>query len=291
MPTGTGLTAFQKKHPERFFDVGIAEAHGVCFAAGMACEGVRPVCAIYSTFLQRAFDQVVHDVAIQELPVVFALDRAGLVGADGPTHHGVLDLAYMRCVPGMVVAAPRDGNALRDLLWTALSHDGPFALRFPRDSVPPGYDPARPPAVLPVGSWEVLAQGTDAALLAVGTMVQPALQARARLAARGIDATVVDCRFVKPLDAALLARLAREHAVLVTVEEGTLSGGFGDAVLEQLQADGLSGESVVRLGLPDDFVPHGTREELLAQVGLTAGDLEAAVVAALEKVSVTRRDG
>jgi 1-deoxy-D-xylulose-5-phosphate synthase len=291
MPTGTGLTGFQRKHPERFFDVGIAEAHGVCFAAGLACQGVRPVCAIYSTFLQRAFDQVVHDVALQELPVVFALDRAGVVGADGPTHHGVLDLTYMRCVPGMVVAAPRDGNALRDLLWTALTHPGPFALRFPRDTVPVGYDPARPPVAVPVGSWDVLAQGSDAAILAVGTMVQPALAARARLAARGIDATVVDCRFVKPLDGALLARLAREHAVLVTVEEGNLPGGFGDGVLEHLVQEGLPTGGVVRIGLPDGFVPHGTREQLLAEVGLTAEHLEDAVVLALDRVAVSRRDG
>jgi len=290
MPTGTGLTGFQKKHPERFFDVGIAEAHAVCFAAGLACQAVRPVCAIYSTFLQRAFDQIVHDVALQELPVVFALDRAGLVGADGPTHHGVLDLAYMRCVPGMVVAAPRDGNALRDLLWTALAHPGPFALRFPRDTVPAGYDPTRPPQVLPVGTWDLLAQGSDAAILAVGTMVQPALAARARLAERGTDVTVVDCRFVKPLDEALLLRLRRDHPVLVTVEEGNLPGGFGDAVLELLSDQGLSTAGVVRLGLPDDFVSHGTREELLSQVGLTAAHLEAAVAAALQKAAVSGRD-
>ncbi|HET9300878.1 MAG TPA: 1-deoxy-D-xylulose-5-phosphate synthase [Candidatus Polarisedimenticolaceae bacterium] len=290
MPTGTGLTAFQKKLPERFFDVGIAEAHGVCFAAGLACEGVRPVCAIYSTFLQRAFDQVVHDVALQELPVVFVLDRAGVVGADGPTHHGVLDLAYLRCVPGMVVAAPRDGNALKDLLWTALSHDGPFALRFPRDTVPAGYDPARPPQKLPIGSWDVLAQGSDAALLAVGTMVQPALAARTRLAARGIDVTVVDCRFVKPLDEELLLRLRREHPVLVTVEEGNLPGGFGDGVLEGLVQAELSTAGVMRLGLPDDFVHHGTREELLQDVGLTPEHLEAAVVSALQKAAVSGRD-
>jgi 1-deoxy-D-xylulose-5-phosphate synthase len=281
MPTGTGLTAFQARHPDRFFDVGIAEAHGVCFAAGLACEGVRPVCAIYSTFLQRAFDQVVHDVALQELPVVFALDRAGVVGADGPTHHGVLDLAYLRCVPGMVVAAPKDGNELKDLLFTALRHDGPFALRFPRDTVPEGYDPARPPTRIPIGSWEVLEPGTDVAILAVGAMVVQALGARARLAARGISAAVVNCRFVKPLDAAALAGLRREHRVLVTVEEGNLPGGFGDAVLEHLESAALPLQGVVRLGLPDDFVHHGTREELLADVGLTPARLEAAVVEAL----------
>ncbi|HJQ98000.1 MAG TPA: 1-deoxy-D-xylulose-5-phosphate synthase, partial [Candidatus Polarisedimenticolaceae bacterium] len=183
MPSGTGLTAFQKRFPLRFHDVGIAEAHGVCFAAGLACEGVRPVAAIYSTFLQRAFDQIVHDVALQHVPVVFAVDRAGLVGADGPTHHGALDLTYLRCVPGLVVTAPKDGNELKDLLWTALSQDErPFAIRFPRDTVPEGYDPEQAPRALPVGSWEMLHEGRDATLVATGTMVRIALAARGLLA-------------------------------------------------------------------------------------------------------------
>ena len=286
MPTGTGLNAFKDRFPGRFYDVGIAEAHGVCFAAGLACDGARPVAAIYSTFLQRAFDQLVHDVALQHLPVVFAVDRGGLVGADGPTHHGVLDLTYLRCIPGMVVAAPKDGNELRDLLWTGLSYDdGPFALRYPRDSVPEGYDPSAPPRVLPVGKWEALDSGSDVALLAVGSMVGVARQARALLMDRGIDAAVINCRFVKPLDAEMLAELHARVPVLVTVEENSLVGGFGSGVVEALDDLGLSRERVVRLGLPDSFVAHGTREELLADVALDAESVSAAVLLALGRRS------
>jgi 1-deoxy-D-xylulose-5-phosphate synthase len=250
--------------------VGIAEAHGVCFSAGMACEGARPVVAVYSTFLQRAFDQIVHDVALQRLPVVFAVDRGGLVGADGPTHHGVLDLSYLRCVPDLVVAAPKDGNEMRDLLWTGLEQtDGPFAFRFPRQTVPQGFDPARPPQVLPIGSWEVLMPGSDVAFLAVGTMIAPALGARELLAEQGISAAVVNCRFVKPMDLELLRQVHDECKLLVTVEENSLVGGFGDGVLEALEASGLSNDGVVRIGLPDRFVTHGTRDQLLEEVGLT----------------------
>ena len=274
MPSGTGLLAFQAAYPERFHDVGIAEAHAVCFAAGMACEGVRPVAAIYSTFLQRAFDQVVHDVALQHVPVVFAIDRAGVVGADGPTHHGVLDLSYMRCVPGMVVAAPRNGNELRDLLWTALSQDAaPFAIRYPRDTVPEGFDPARAPNLLPIGSWEVLHEGSDVVFLAVGAMVENAKEARRQLAEQGISAGVVNCRFVKPLDREILRRARDAASLLVTIEENNLPGGFGDAVLEALAEDGLSRQGVLPLGLPDAFVTHGSRAELLAEVGLDPGGI------------------
>jgi 1-deoxy-D-xylulose-5-phosphate synthase len=271
MPTGTGLTEFKAMYRDRFFDVGIAEAHAVCFSAGLACDGARPVVAIYSTFLQRAFDQIVHDVALQRLPVVFALDRGGLVGADGPTHHGVLDLSYLRCIPNMVVAAPRNGNELRDLIWTGLEQsDGPFAIRFPRGPVPAGYDPNRAPERLTVGSWEILAEGSDVVLLAVGTMVESALEARSLLAARGVSAEVVNCRFIKPMDRALLHRLRAEFPVLVTVEENSLVGGFGDGVLEELEAERQDLSGVVRLGLPDRFVTHGTRAQLLDEVGLTA---------------------
>jgi 1-deoxy-D-xylulose-5-phosphate synthase len=269
MPSGTGLNAFKEAYPARFHDVGIAEAHGVCFAAGMACEGARPVAAIYSTFLQRAFDQIVHDVALQHVPVVFAIDRAGVVGADGPTHHGVLDLSYMRCVPGMVVSAPKDGNELRDLLWTALSQDAaPFAIRYPRDTVPSGFDPKRPPTVLPIGSWEVLDEGSDVMLLAVGAMVEPANAARAQLSALGVSAGVVNCRFVKPLDRETLRRVRGVAKLLVTIEENNLPGGFGESVLEALGEAGLPHDRVLRLGLPDAFVTHGSRAELLAEVGL-----------------------
>ncbi len=284
MPTGTGLNEFKERYPERFHDVGIAEAHGVCFAAGLACEGMKPVAAIYSTFLQRAFDQMIHDVSLQHLPVVFAIDRGGLVGADGPTHHGVLDLSYLRSVPGMVVSAPKDGNELRDLLWTALSwKDGPFALRYPRDTVPEGYDPSRPPKVLPVGSWEEIADGEDAAILAVGPMTTVARTARTILEESGVRAAVINCRFVKPMDVAMLERLRARFPVLVTIEENSLVGGFGSAVLEELGGRSLSRDGVVRIGLPDGFVSHGTREELLAEVGLDGASVARAVLAALRR--------
>jgi 1-deoxy-D-xylulose-5-phosphate synthase len=282
MPSGTGLSGFKEAVADRFYDVGIAEAHGVCFAAGLACEGVRPVVTIYSTFLQRAFDQIVHDVALQHVPVVFAVDRAGLVGADGPTHHGVLDLSYLRCVPGMIVAAPSDGNEMRDLLWTALSQEAaPFAIRYPRDTVPEGFDPARAPRVLPVGSWEVLEPGSDVALLAVGAMVVRARAAREILAARGVSAALVNCRFVKPLDRELLRRLRAATPALVTIEENSTAGGFGEAVIEALAAEGLARDGVVAFGLPDAFVTHGSREELLAEVGLDAEGIARRVLAAL----------
>lgn len=282
MPTGTGLNDFAAKYPGRFFDVGIAEAHAVCFSAGMACDGARPVAAIYSTFLQRAFDQIVHDVALQHLPVVFAVDRGGLVGADGPTHHGVLDLSYLRCVPGLVVSAPKDGNELKDLLWTALTQkDAPFAIRYPRDTVPAGWDPARPPRVLPVGSWESLREGTDAALLAVGTMIPPALEAASRLETEGISVAVLNCRFVKPVDVAMLRTVRAGVPILATVEENNLPGGFGDGVREALESEGLPLDGVLRLGLPDAFVTHGTRAELLESVGLTPAAIATAVLAAV----------
>jgi 1-deoxy-D-xylulose-5-phosphate synthase len=282
MPSGTGLSGFKEAYPNRFYDVGIAEAHGVCFAAGMACEGARPVAAIYSTFLQRAFDQIVHDTALQHAPVVFAIDRAGVVGADGPTHHGVLDLAYLRCVPGMIVAAPRDGNELRDLLFTALSQDAaPFAIRYPRDTVPEGFDPGRAPRVLPIGSWETLSEGASVALLAVGTMVETARAVGRRLKESGVDAGVVNCRFVKPVDREALRRARATSARLVTIEEGDLPGGFGDAVLAALAEDGLPCDGVVRLGLPDAFVTHGSRAELLTEVGLDVPGIVARVLEGL----------
>jgi len=284
MPTGTGLDAFAKAYPTRFHDVGIAEAHAVCFAAGLACDGARPVAAIYSTFLQRAFDQIVHDVALQHLPVVFAIDRGGLVGADGPTHHGVLDLSYLRCVPGMIVAAPKDGNELRDLLWTALSQDAaPFAIRYPRDTVPAGYDPAVPPKTLPIGSWEILERGEDASLIAVGAMVEVARGAREILARAGVSAGIVNARFVKPVDGDVLAEVSRAARLLVTIEESALAGGFGAGVVEALGDAGLSRDGVVAIGLPDAFVTHGTRAELLAEVGLDAAGVAARVLAALDR--------
>lgn len=283
MPTGTGLHAFRDAFPGRFHDVGIAEAHGVCFAAGMACEGARPVATIYSTFLQRAFDQIVHDVALQHVPVVFAIDRAGVVGADGPTHHGVLDLSYMRCVPGMVVSAPRDGNELKDLLFTALEQDtSPFAIRYPRDTVPEGFDPKQAPKILPIGSWEILDEGSDVVLLAVGAMVENARKARGELAALGLSVGVVNCRFVKPLDRKALKSARASAKLLVTIEENNMPGGFGDGVLEALSEDGVSG-GVLRLGLPDAFVTHGSRAELLAEVGLDPAGIVRQVRVALSR--------
>jgi 1-deoxy-D-xylulose-5-phosphate synthase len=284
MPSGTGLNAFREAFPDRFHDVGIAEAHGVCFAAGMACEGARPVAAIYSTFLQRAFDQIVHDVALQHVPVIFAIDRAGVVGADGPTHHGVLDLSYMRSVPGMVVTAPSDGNELRDLLWTALSQDAAsFAIRYPRDTVPDGFDPTRPAERLEIGSWVTISEGRDVMLLAVGTMVETAKAVCAELVRLGVSAGVVNCRFVKPLDRATLRRVRAQASLLVTLEENNLPGGFGEGVLDALAGDGLSRDAVLLIGLPDAFVTHGSRSELLAEVGLDPAGILGRVRTALAR--------
>jgi len=279
MAPGTGLDAFQQRFPERSFDVGIAEGHAVTFAAGLATQGLRPVCAIYSTFLQRAFDHVVHDVALQDLPVIFAMDRGGLVGADGPTHHGALDLAYMRMVPGMVVSAPKDADELADLLETAYACTaGPFAIRYPRDNSPTPR--RRAPCVLPVGSWELLREdGWDVALLAVGTMVGSAERLADGLASRGYGASVVNARFVKPLDTAMLRRIAGAAKLVVTLEEGTLRGGFGSAVHEaSVEEDlGVSGR-LVHFGLPDRFLTHGSRGRLLEDAGLSVPKMLEALV-------------
>jgi 1-deoxy-D-xylulose-5-phosphate synthase len=273
MADGTGLVSYQKDVPERFYDVGIAEAHGVCFAAGLATQGARPVAAIYSTFLQRALDQIIHDVGIQKLPVIFCMDRAGLVGEDGPTHHGVFDLTYMRMVPGMVVSAPRDGNELRDLMETALAHtEGPFAIRYPK-AAPKNAAPARPPVILRIGSWEELRAGRDVALLAVGAMVEQASNAAEALAKQGVDVGVVNCRFVKPLDEEMLAELARRYRVLITIEENVLQGGFGSAVSEAFVRRGGGPQEFVTLGVPDRFVTHGGRADLLREVGLDAASI------------------
>ncbi|MCH8993056.1 MAG: 1-deoxy-D-xylulose-5-phosphate synthase [Acidobacteria bacterium] len=227
MSTGTGLVPFAERFEERFFDVGIAEGHAVTFAAGLAAEGYRPVCAIYSTFLQRAYDHLVHDVAVQHLPVIFCLDRAGIAGEDGPTHHGMLDLAYLSCVQGMVVAAPKDGNELRDLLFTALSYDdGPFAIRYPKGSSW-RYDPEERYRPIPIGQWEAMRKGDDLCLLAVGSMVKSAHEVAERLAADGVEAEIVNARFVKPLDHAMMDRIAEKHRLVITIEEACLRGGFG----------------------------------------------------------------
>ncbi|MBK7188282.1 MAG: 1-deoxy-D-xylulose-5-phosphate synthase [bacterium] len=271
MPSGTGLDRLRELEPKRCHDVGIAEGHAVTFAAGLACDGARPVVAIYSTFLQRAVDQIIHDVALQHLPVVFAVDRGGVVGEDGPTHHGVFDLTFLRMVPGMMVMAPRDENQLRHMLATALAReDGPSALRYPRGA---GLGVALdgPPVPLPVGRGETLRDGGDACLLAVGTMVQAALGAAELLARRGCEVEVVDMRFIKPLDAALLADVWRRHREVFTIEENTVVGGFGAGVLEwAAEHDEAHPPHVSCLGIPDAFQEHATRAELLAGMGLDA---------------------
>lgn len=262
MPDGTGLTFLQKEMPERFFDVGIAEQHGVTFAAGMATEGYIPVAAIYSTFLQRAFDQVVHDVALQGLHVVFVLDRGGLVGADGPTHHGALDLSYLRCIQGMVVMAPKDEQELRDMLYTAVEYkNGPIALRYPRGNalgVPLRKEFRR----LDIGKGEIVRRGRDIAILAIGNMVPSSLRAAELLAADGLEAEVANMRFVKPLDDELVRDLASRFDSIMTVEDNTIHGGLGSAVLESLSKQQIHGIAVRLHGLPDAFVDHGTPEEL-----------------------------
>ena len=277
MLEGTGLIKAKKLHPERTYDVGIAEQHAVTFAAGLACEGMRPVVAIYSTFLQRAYDQIIHDVALQRLPVTFALDRGGLVGADGKTHQGAFDLAYLRCVPNLVVMAPADENEMRHMLATALAHDGPAAFRFPRGSglgVP--LDPS--PQVLPIGKGRLARKGgnrPDVLVVAAGTTLHPALAAAEGLAAEGIEAAVVDPRFVKPLDEELVCGLAAVTRRVVTVEEGALAGGFGAACLEAFERRGLleKGLRVKRLGLPDAFVTHGDTGAQRAELGLDAAGI------------------
>lgn len=275
MREGSGLVEFEKRFPDRYFDVGIAEQHAVTFAAGLACEGLKPVVAIYSTFLQRAYDQLIHDVALQNLPVVFALDRAGLVGADGATHAGAYDIAYLRCIPNVSVACPADENECRRLLTSAFEQDHPVAVRYPRGA---GAGVAVQPGLqsLPFGKGEVRRQRADAsrkgvAILAFGTLLHPALQAAERL-----DATVANMRWAKPLDTELLLRLANEHEALVTLEEGCIAGGAGSAVAEALHAAGIE-MPLLQLGLPDVFIEHGDPAKLLALQGLDAAGIESSV--------------
>ena len=270
MREGSGMVEFHKRFPERYFDVGIAEQHAVTFAAGLACEGMKPVVAIYSTFLQRAYDQLIHDVALQKLPMVFALDRAGLVGADGATHAGAYDIAYLRCIPNMSIACPSDEAETRALLSTAYAQDHPVAVRYPRGSgvgaaVSAGLDG------LPFGQGEVRRRGRGIAILAFGTLLHPAL-----VAAEALGASVANMRWAKPLDLALLREMAGSHEALVTVEEGCVMGGAGSAVLEALQAEGLV-MPVLPLGLPDEFIEHGDPARLLANVGLDAAGIERAI--------------
>jgi len=281
MNTGTGLVHLQKAMPERYFDVGIAEQQAILFAAGLALEGAKPVAAIYSTFLQRAYDQIVHDVCLQKLNVTFVMDRAGLVGDDGPTHHGAFDISYLRCLPNIVLMAPRDEAMLMDMLRTALVHDdGPVALRYPRGEAV-GVPVPTEPRQIEIGTGEILREGDRVALIGYGTGVQKALEAADLLAARGVDVTVADARFAKPMDAALLAQLAAEHELLVTVEEGVLAGGFGSGVLETLSDAGLELPRVLRVGLPDRYVTHGKPALLHREVGFTGKAIAERILAAV----------
>jgi 1-deoxy-D-xylulose-5-phosphate synthase len=282
MREGSGLVEFEKRFPDRYFDVAIAEQHAVTLAAGLACDGLRPVVAIYSTFLQRGYDQLIHDVALQRLPVVFAIDRAGLVGGDGATHQGVFDLSYLRCVPNLVVMAPSDENECRQMLYTAGLLDLPAAVRYPRGRGP-GVAVEKTMRALPLGRAELRREGgSGLALLAFGTMVEPA-----RAAADALDATLVNMRFVKPLDEALVAEIAATHRAIVTLEENAVAGGAGSAVLEHLQRIG-SAVPVLQLGVPDGFVEHGTREDNLASAGLDAPAVRAAVERFWRSLGVAR---
>jgi 1-deoxy-D-xylulose-5-phosphate synthase len=270
MREGSGMVEFEKRFPDRYYDVGIAEQHAVTFAAGLACEGSKPVVAIYSTFLQRAYDQLIHDVALQKLPVVFALDRAGIVGADGPTHAGAYDIPYLRCIPNVSVACPADENETRGLLTTAFLQDHPVAVRYPRGAGA-GVAVANDLQPLPFGKGEVRREGRGVVILAFGTLLYPAL-----LAADKLHATVVNMRWVKPLDVALLLDVAARHDALVTIEEGAVMGGAGSAVLEALQTAGVL-KPVLQLGLRDQFIEHGDPVRLLALQGLDAAGIERSV--------------
>jgi len=290
MPQGTGLDKVQAAFPGRVFDMGITEQHCVTFAAGMAaCEGFRPVVAIYSTFLQRAYDQIVHDVCLQNLPVIFCLDRGGVVGEDGPTHHGLFDLSYLRSMPNMTVMAPADENELRLMLHAAVARNGgPIAIRYPRGKGV-GARMQDPPGGLAWGKAELRRKGKDLAIVAVGNMVAPALEAAESLGAEGVDAAVINARFVKPLDADLILGLAAETGAVVTVEENTLPGGFGSAVLEAIHEAGLAGVAVKRLGAPDTFVTHGTTAELRAELGLDAKGIAASCLSFLKSSETNAR--
>ena len=269
MSEGTGLSAFAEKYPDRFYDVGIAEQHAVTFAAGLATQGFIPVVAIYSTFLQRAYDQVLHDVSLQNLPVVIAIDRGGIVGEDGPTHHGIFDIAYLRCVPNLMLMAPRDENELARMLVTAVASRRPAAIRYPRGRGA-GVKLDTRPAVLPIGRAEVIREGNDITIIALGSMVGPAVEASEHLSSMGIEPTVINARFVKPLDSQTILTYAARTGIVLTAEEGILSGGFGSAVLEEIMRSIGPGIMVRSIGIPDRFIEHGPQEILKETYDLSA---------------------
>ena len=272
MREGTGLVQYSKEFPDRYYDVGIAEGHGVTFASGLAAQGVRPIAAIYSTFLQRAYDHIIHDCAIQHLPVIFCMDRSGIAGEDGPTHHGALDIAYLRCIQDMIVTAPKNGNEFRHLLYTALNiKDRPFSIRYPKASSVE-FDEEGQMELLPIGSWETCRQGDDIAILAVGPMVYTAINASKQLSSSGITVEIVNCRFIKPMDTACLENVKNKFSNIITLEEGTINGGFGDGVASWLLENGYSG-TLKRIGLPDSFVQHGSRDQILNDLGLDENGL------------------
>lgn len=286
MCLGTGLLDFSLKYPKRFFDVGIAEQHGTTFACGLAASGVKPVFAVYSTFLQRAYDQVIHDMALQNLPVVLAIDRAGLVGEDGPTHHGAFDLSYLRQIPNLVVLAPKDGNELKDMLYTAVNWGkSPIAIRYPRTAIPDKKLKERF-SLLPLDSWEFLRKGKDLLILAVGSMVYPALEAAAELSSEGIEAEVVNCRILKPLDEEYLISSLKSFDKVLTIEENALSGGFGSMIAEYLLEKRMGKIHLKRLGIPDKFIQHGNRKKLLNLLGL---DKEGIIKAGKEMIKLKEK--
>lgn len=288
MPDGTGLAKFAATFPDRFFDVGIAEGHAVTFAAGLAAGGLRPVVALYSTFMQRAYDQLIHDVCLQHLPVVFAIDRAGLVGEDGPTHHGVFDISFLRQVPGLVVAAPKDTMELRDLLATALRHDGPMAIRYPRGGGPVPYS-ERDAEILAIGKGERLADGDDVAILAIGSTVYPALGAAEILRKDGLQADVINARFVKPLDEQLIQSVFDKEIPIIVVEDNTIVGGFGSAVVELASIKCCPLDRIHRLGVPDAFVEHDSMDALHEIIGITSDNIAKTARELTNSVSQVRR--
>ena len=266
MREGTGLVEFSSRFPERFYDVGIAEGHAVTFSGGLSTQGKIPIVAIYSTFLQRAFDHVIHDVALQNLPVIFCMDRSGLVGEDGATHHGVLDIAYLRCIQNIIVSAPKDGNELRDLIYTAtLNKQKPFTIRYPKEQSVKFEK--KSPNQIEIGTWEVLVQGSDLLILAVGSMVSKSMEVHSMLLEKGISSEVVNCRFIKPMDKNYLKEFLSKFSFVVTIEEGVKDGGFGEGIINYSNENSISNK-ILTLGVPNRFVDHGPRNILLHEVGL-----------------------